>query len=382
MLLIVLVFLSLLLGWATATECAAWGVLGSLAIAWWHGTLTWRSFWESVMGATRVTCMIMLILAGASYMSTSMAYTGIPQALAAWVDSLNLSPYALIAALTVMYIVLGTALDGISMIVLTTAVVHADGQEGRLRPGVVRHLHRAGGRDGRGLAAGRLQPVRAADHERQGFQYRRAGVAAVLLPAGRGGRHHHGVSRDRDGAAAHGIRPKTSQPTETMMKFRKLLTKRRPRGGGRVLALAGTGDAQAQTKWNLPTAYPTNNPHIENLAAFAKDVEQATGGKLQIARHPAASLFKGPEIKRAVETGQAQMGEILISIHENEEAIFGLDVIPFLATSYGDSKKLWLASSPAVLEKKLGAQGMMVLMAMPWARRASTPRRTSTPSTT
>jgi tripartite ATP-independent transporter DctM subunit len=123
LLLIGFVFLSLLLGWATATECAAWGVLGSLAIAWWHGALTWTSFWESVMGATRVTCMIMLILAGASYMSTAMAYTGIPIALANWVGSLHLSPYSLIAALTVMYIVLGTALDGISMIVLTTAVV-------------------------------------------------------------------------------------------------------------------------------------------------------------------------------------------------------------------------------------------------------------------
>jgi tripartite ATP-independent transporter DctM subunit len=123
LLLIAMVFLSLLLGWATATECAAWGVLGSLAIAWWQGALSWESFWQSVMGATRVTCMIMLILAGASFMSTSMAYTGIPQALAAWVDALHLSPYALIAALTVMYILLGTALDGISMIVLTTAVV-------------------------------------------------------------------------------------------------------------------------------------------------------------------------------------------------------------------------------------------------------------------
>jgi tripartite ATP-independent transporter DctM subunit len=123
LLLIAFVFLSLLLGWATATECAAWGVLGSLAIAWWQGALSWASFWQSVMGATRVTCMIMLILAGASFMSTSMAYTGIPAALAAWVDSLQLSPYALIAALTVMYIVLGTALDGISMIVLTTAIV-------------------------------------------------------------------------------------------------------------------------------------------------------------------------------------------------------------------------------------------------------------------
>jgi tripartite ATP-independent transporter DctM subunit len=123
MLLILLVFAALLFGWATATECAAWGVMGSLAIAWYHGMLGWAPFWQSVMGATRVTCMIMLILAGASYMSTSMAYTGVPQALAAWVGHFGLSPYALIAALTVMYIVLGTALDGISMIVLTTAVV-------------------------------------------------------------------------------------------------------------------------------------------------------------------------------------------------------------------------------------------------------------------
>jgi len=122
-LLILLVFISLVAGWATATECAAWGVLGSLAIAWWHNALTWDSFWASVMGTVRVNCMIMLILAGASYMSTSMAYTGIPAALASWVDSFHLSPYALIAALTVMYIVLGTALDGISMIVLTTTIV-------------------------------------------------------------------------------------------------------------------------------------------------------------------------------------------------------------------------------------------------------------------
>jgi len=116
-LLILLVFISLVAGWATATECAAWGVLGSLAIAWWHNALTWDSFWASVMGTVRVNCMIMLILAGASYMSTSMAYTGIPAALASWVDSFHLSPYALIAALTVMYIVLGTALDGISIVI-------------------------------------------------------------------------------------------------------------------------------------------------------------------------------------------------------------------------------------------------------------------------
>jgi TRAP-type C4-dicarboxylate transport system permease large subunit len=76
-----------------------------------------------VMGATRVNCMIMLILAGASFMSVSMGYTGAPAALAAWVNGLGLSPYVLIAVLTAMYMVLGTALDGISMIVLTTSVV-------------------------------------------------------------------------------------------------------------------------------------------------------------------------------------------------------------------------------------------------------------------
>jgi tripartite ATP-independent transporter DctM subunit len=123
LLLILLVFASLIFGWATATECAAWGVMGSLAIAWWGGFLTPQSFWASVMGTTRLNCMILLILAGASFMSTSMGYTGIPAALSAWVDSLKLSPYALIAALTVMYVLLGMALDGISMIVLTTAIV-------------------------------------------------------------------------------------------------------------------------------------------------------------------------------------------------------------------------------------------------------------------
>lgn len=121
--LIFLVFAALLSGWATATECAAWGVLGSFAIAWWGGVLSRKAFWDSVMGTVRVTCMIMLILAGASFMKQSMGYTGIPVALASWVDALQLGPYTLIAALTVMYILLGAALDGISMIVLTTVVV-------------------------------------------------------------------------------------------------------------------------------------------------------------------------------------------------------------------------------------------------------------------
>src|SRR3954463_11364277 len=91
--------------------------------------------------------------------------------------------------------------------------------------------------------------------------------------------------------------------------------------------------AMARTKWNLPAAYPADNPHSVNLLAFAKDVGDATGGKLQITVHPAASLFKAPEIKRAVATGQAQAGEVLISLHENEDPLFGIDVVPFLATS-------------------------------------------------
>src|SRR5262245_15305002 len=122
----------------------------------------------------------------------------------------------------------------------------------------------------------------------------------------------------------------------------------------------------AQTKWNLPAAYPADNPHSVNLIAFAKDVADATGNKLQITVHPAASLFKAPEIKRAVATGQAQADEVLISLHENEDPLFGIDVVPFLATSYPAAKKLWLASKPAI-EKKLAAQGIMLLMAVPWA---------------
>jgi TRAP-type C4-dicarboxylate transport system substrate-binding protein len=103
-----------------------------------------------------------------------------------------------------------------------------------------------------------------------------------------------------------------------------------------TLSLAGAllmaAPALAQTKWNLPAAYPPDNFHTENLNAFAKDVTDATGGKLQITVHGNASLFKAPEIKRAVQTGQAQAGEVLMSLHENEDPVYGLDVVPFLAS--------------------------------------------------
>ncbi|MFG1421124.1 TRAP transporter substrate-binding protein [Roseixanthobacter liquoris] len=131
------------------------------------------------------------------------------------------------------------------------------------------------------------------------------------------------------------------------------------------IATLSAAPALAQTKWNLPSAYPSDNFHTENIAQFAKDVETLSGGKLLITLHPNAVLFKAPEIKRAVATGQAQAGEVIMSIHENEDPIFGIDVVPFLATSYESSKKLWAASRPFV-EKKMEAQGLMVLYAVPW----------------
>ena len=121
--LIVFIVWVLVAGYATATECAAYGVAGSLAIAAYGRALTWSNFWEGLMGATRTSCMIMFILAGAAFLTKTMAFTGVPRELASWVESLHLSPYALIAALVGVYLVLGTALDGISMIVLTSAVI-------------------------------------------------------------------------------------------------------------------------------------------------------------------------------------------------------------------------------------------------------------------
>jgi TRAP-type transport system periplasmic protein len=123
--------------------------------------------------------------------------------------------------------------------------------------------------------------------------------------------------------------------------------------------------AAAQTKWDMPTPYPATNFHTENIMQFAGDVGKATGGKLTIQVHAAASLFKAPEIKRAVQGGQAQIGEILISGYSNEDPLFGVDSVPFLATSYADARKLWKASRKAI-EDRFAKQGMMVLYAVPW----------------
>ncbi|HQS31787.1 TRAP transporter substrate-binding protein [Polaromonas sp.] len=123
--------------------------------------------------------------------------------------------------------------------------------------------------------------------------------------------------------------------------------------------------AFAQTKWDLPTAYPATNFHTENIAQFADDVDKATGGKLKITVHANASLFKAPEIKRAVQSSQAQAGEILLVNYQNEAPLFGADGLPFLADSYDSSMKLYQAQKP-LLQKKLGEQGMSLLYAVAW----------------
>ena len=123
--------------------------------------------------------------------------------------------------------------------------------------------------------------------------------------------------------------------------------------------------AAAQTKWDLPAGYAATNFHSVNLAEFAADVDKATGGKLKITLHANGSLFKAPEIKRAVQGGQAQIGEVLISNFSNEWQLFGADALPFVADSYDEAVKLWKVQKP-MFEKKLAEQGMVPLYAVPW----------------
>ena len=121
--LVIVVIGSMYFGWATATEAAAVGVVGALTLAFSQGSLNWETFSNSLMGATRTSAMIALILMGAAFLSLSMGFTGLPRALANYIDGLNLSPIVLIASLTIFYIILGMFLDGISSVVLTMAIV-------------------------------------------------------------------------------------------------------------------------------------------------------------------------------------------------------------------------------------------------------------------
>ena len=132
-----------------------------------------------------------------------------------------------------------------------------------------------------------------------------------------------------------------------------------------VAAVALTTSAFAQIKWDLPAGYAANNFHTENLVQFANDVDKATGGKLKITVHANGSLFKADQIKRAVQGGQAQIGEILLANYQNEWQIWGVDGMPFLADSYDESMKLYKITKP-VMDKKLGEQGMSMLYSVPW----------------
>lgn len=134
--------------------------------------------------------------------------------------------------------------------------------------------------------------------------------------------------------------------------------------GATIGALCLSVSAAAE-KWDMPLAYSGSNFHSVTAAEFGKCVTTGTGGEIEIVTHPSGSLFKGADIKRAVQTGQAPIGERLLSGHQNENAVFGFDSVPFLATSFDDADKLWAAAKPT-LESTLDEQGLVLLYAVPW----------------
>lgn len=131
-----------------------------------------------------------------------------------------------------------------------------------------------------------------------------------------------------------------------------------------AFALGSAAGAVAET-WDMPMAYPDSNFHSQNGKLFADAVNICTGGALEITVHAGGSLFGGGDIKRAVQTGQAPIGERLMSAHANENPLFGVDSIPFLATSFADSEKLWAAAKDK-LEAALDAQNLVLLYSVPW----------------
>lgn len=117
--------------------------------------------------------------------------------------------------------------------------------------------------------------------------------------------------------------------------------------------------------WDLPTGYAPTNFHTVNINKFATAVDQATDGKLKINVHPGASLYKMPEIKRAVQSGQVPIGEVLMVTLSNENPLFAIDGMPFFASSYEQAEKLWKVQRPEI-EKILAKQGLKLLFAVPW----------------
>ncbi len=118
-------------------------------------------------------------------------------------------------------------------------------------------------------------------------------------------------------------------------------------------------------KWDMPMAYSGSNFHSVTGAEFAKCVTTGTGGDIEIVTHPSGSLFPGAQIKRAIQTGQVPIGERLLSGHQNEDALFGFDSVPFMATSFDDADKLWQAAKEPLTEL-LAGQNLTLLYAVPW----------------
>ncbi|MGY6643704.1 MAG: TRAP transporter substrate-binding protein [Salinarimonas sp.] len=133
---------------------------------------------------------------------------------------------------------------------------------------------------------------------------------------------------------------------------------------GLGVAVGMTAGASAQS-WDMPTPYPDGNFHTININQFADEVREATDGALDITVHSAGSLIRHPEIKRSIRSGIAPIGEVLVSLHANEAPIYGLDSVPFLATSYDDARALYEAQRPA-LEEQLAEEGLTLLFSVPW----------------
>ncbi|WP_333834183.1 TRAP transporter substrate-binding protein [Rubrimonas sp.] len=132
-----------------------------------------------------------------------------------------------------------------------------------------------------------------------------------------------------------------------------------------LAALGFAAPAALAETWDMPLAYPATNFHSETAAAFAACVGEATGGALQIVTHPGGALYGGAEIKRAVQTGQTPIGERLLSAHQNEKPIYGVDSIPFLVSSFDEHEKLWEIAAPHVAEA-LAEDGLVYLYSVPW----------------
>ncbi|HIF78560.1 MAG TPA: C4-dicarboxylate ABC transporter substrate-binding protein, partial [Sulfitobacter sp.] len=132
-----------------------------------------------------------------------------------------------------------------------------------------------------------------------------------------------------------------------------------------ALTLGTAMPAFAAEKWDMPMAYSASNFHSENGVEFANCVTEGTAGEIEITVHPGGSLIAGADIKRAIQTGQVQIGERLLSGHQNENAVFGFDSIPFLAPSFEASAKLWEAAKPKV-EAVLEEQNLVLLYNVPW----------------